>query len=124
VTQRRDTPLQVAMNLPEILLRMDNDRDLIIELVAIFKKKYPPLLLLLQESIACQDTNRVETTSHALRGMLSCLSASRAVALAKRLEQMGRDGKTWEMTDLLTLFENELANLMPELDEYSTKVEL
>ena len=124
MTLQRDGSLQDAMDLQELLIRVDNDRDLVIELIAIFKKKYPPLLLLLQESIACQDTNRVETTSHALRGMLSCLSASRAVALAKRLEQMGRDGKTWEMTDLLTLFENELANLMPELDEYSTKVEL
>jgi HPt (histidine-containing phosphotransfer) domain-containing protein len=121
MTQQRDTPLQVAMNLPELLLRVDNGRDFVIELIAIFKKKYPPLLLLLQESIACQDTNRVETTSHALRGMLSCLSATRAVALDRRLEQMESDGKIWEMADLVTLFENELANLLPELDEYTTK---
>lgn len=123
MTQQRDGSLQFAINLPELLLRVDNDRDLVIELITIFKKRYPPLLFLLHGSIASQDTNRVETTSHALRGMLSCLSATRAAALAERLEQMGRDGKTREMAGVLTLFENELANLLPELDEYTSKAE-
>jgi HPt (histidine-containing phosphotransfer) domain-containing protein len=124
MTQHRDSSSHFAMNLPELLLRVDNDRDLVIELIIIFKKKYPPLLLLLQESIACQETNRVETASHALGGMLSCLSATRAASLAKWLEQMGRDGKTRGMADVLTSFENEVANLLPELDDYTKKVEL
>jgi HPt (histidine-containing phosphotransfer) domain-containing protein len=124
MTQQCNSSSQFAMNLPELLLRVGNDRDLVIELIAIFKKKYPPMLLPLQESIASQGSNRVETTSHAFRGMLSCLSATRAASLAKRLEQMGRDGKTSEMADVLTSFENEMTNLLPELDDYTTKVEL
>jgi HPt (histidine-containing phosphotransfer) domain-containing protein len=124
MTEQRNSSSQFAMNLPDLLLRVGNDRDLVIELITIFKKKYPPQLLLLQESIASQDVSCVETTSHALIGMLSCLSATRAASLAKHLEQMARDGKTMEMEDVLTSFENEVTNLLTELDDYTTKVEL
>jgi HPt (histidine-containing phosphotransfer) domain-containing protein len=124
MTQQRDSSLQTAMDLSDLLMRVDNDHDLVIELIAIFKRKYPPTLLLLQESVAREDTNRVEITSHTLKGMLLCLSATRAAALAERLEQMGRDGKTSRLSAVLTLFEEEVANLLPELDGYATKAKL
>jgi HPt (histidine-containing phosphotransfer) domain-containing protein len=60
----------------------------------------------------------VEVSSHALKGMLSALSVTRAAAIASRLEQMGRDGKTEGLTDVLILIEREVANSMPELDTY------
>ena len=120
----RDGPSQVAVNLPELLARVDNDRDLMCELFGIFKEEFPRLLRLLQESVARGDTKRVETTSHALTGMLSELSATPAAKLAQRLEQMARAEEMLGLADALKLFEQAVANLLPELDRYTTKAEL
>jgi HPt (histidine-containing phosphotransfer) domain-containing protein len=124
MTQECDRPTQVAVNLPELLARVDNDRELMCELFGIFKHEFPPLLRLLQESVACGDTKRVETTSHALTGMLSGLSATPAAKLAQRLEQMARAEEMLGLADALKLFEQAVANLLPELDRYTTKAEL
>jgi len=124
MTQQRDRSSEVAVNLPELLVRVDNDRDLMCELFGIFKEEFPPLLRLLQESVARGDTKRVETTSHALTGMLSGLSATPAAKLAQRLEQMARAEEMLGLADALKLFEQAVANLLPELDRYTTKAEL
>jgi HPt (histidine-containing phosphotransfer) domain-containing protein len=124
MTQQRHRSSQVSANLSELLVRVDNDRDLVRELIVIFKEQFPLLLRQLQESVALEDTNRVETASHALKGMLSCLSATRAAALAGRLEQMGREGKTSGLSDVLTLFEDEAEKLLPELDGYAAETKL
>jgi HPt (histidine-containing phosphotransfer) domain-containing protein len=122
MTHQLDNSSRPAVNLPELLLRVDNDRDLACELIVIFREKFPLLLQLLETAVAREDANAVETTSHALTGMLSCLSATRATAIARQLEQMGREGKTSGMTEVLRLFEVEAAKLLPELDGYSAEV--
>jgi HPt (histidine-containing phosphotransfer) domain-containing protein len=118
MTQQHDRTSQVGVNFPELLSRMDNDRDLVRELIEVFKKEFPSLLQMLRESAACKDAKRVEITSHTLTGMLSCLSATRAAELSRELEQRGRERKTSELIDVLRLLEDELARLVPELDDY------
>jgi NO-binding membrane sensor protein with MHYT domain len=54
-------------------------------------------------------------------GTLSNLSAARAVAAAARLEQMVRAGEKLGLSDVLTLLEGEVANLLLELDAYTEK---
>jgi HPt (histidine-containing phosphotransfer) domain-containing protein len=80
---------------------------------------FPRLMQALQQSVARGDMKHVEATSHALKGMLSGLSVTQAAATASRLEQMGREGKTSGLTDVLTLLESEVAQLLPELDAYA-----
>ena len=119
----RDGPSQVAVNLPELLTRVDNDRELMCELFGIFKHEFPPLLRQLQESVASGNTKRVETTSHALTGMLSGLSAMPAAKLAQRLEQIARAEETLGLADALKLFEQAVAPLLTEVDSYTAKAE-
>jgi len=114
--EQRDRSSEVAVNLSELLVRVDNDLDLLCELIGIFKEEFPRLLQALQQSVAREDAKQVEVTSHALKGMLSGLSVTRAAAIAARLEQMGREGKTSGLTEALALFESEVADLLPELD--------
>ena len=118
MTQQTDRSSLLAVNLPELLARVDNDIDLVRELIGIFQDEFPLLLRLLQESVACEDAKRVETTSHGLRGMFSSLSAMPAAALAGRLEELGREGKTSGLAGALLLFEHEAANVRSELNAY------
>jgi CheY-like chemotaxis protein/two-component sensor histidine kinase len=121
MTQQHDRSSQVAVNLPDLLVRVDNDYDLLCELIGVFKEEFPRLLRLLQDSVAREDIKEVETTSHALKGMLSGLSVTHAAATAARLERMAREGDKSELTDALTLLEREVAGLLPELDAYTEK---
>jgi two-component system sensor histidine kinase/response regulator len=122
MTKQSDRSSEAGVNLPELLARVDNDRDLLCELIEIFREEFPRLLQELQQSVAREDVNKVETASHALKGMLSGLSATRATAITSRLEQMGREGKTSGITEALALLERETADLLPELDAYTTEM--
>jgi HPt (histidine-containing phosphotransfer) domain-containing protein len=123
MTGQRNRSSEVGVNLPELLVCVDNDRELLGELIVIFKQEFPRLLRALQQSVAREDAKQVEVTSHALKGMLSGLSVTRAAVIAARLEQMGREGKTSGLSYALTLFEREVADLLPELDGYTTEIE-
>jgi HPt (histidine-containing phosphotransfer) domain-containing protein len=117
--QKGDGSSQGAVNLGELLTRVENDHELLRELIGIFKEDFPRLLQSLQQSVAREDMKNVEATSHALKGMLSGLSVTQAAGTASRLEQMGREGKTSGLTDALALLESELAQSLPELDAYA-----
>ena len=90
-----------AVNLDELLARVDNDRQLLSELVDIFRREFPRLLQSLQQFVAREDMKNVEYASHALKGMLSGLSAMKAAETASRLEQMARAGERSGLTDRL-----------------------
>lgn len=122
MTQQRDHSSHGAVNLNELLTRVENDHELLRELVDIFKKDLPDLLQSLQKSVAREDMKNVEATSHALKGMLAGLSVTQAAATASRIERMGREGRMSGITEALTFLESELADLLPELDAYASKV--
>ena len=121
MTQQGDRSSQNAVDLPDLLLRVDNDHDLLCELIEMFKEEFPRVLQSLQQSVVREDIKNVEVTSHALKGMLSGLSVTRAAAIASQLEQMGRDRKSSGITETLALLEHEVANLLPELDAYTAQ---
>jgi HPt (histidine-containing phosphotransfer) domain-containing protein len=121
MTQQGDRSSRDAVDLPDLLVRVDNDHDLLCELIGMFKEEFPRVLQSLKQSVVREDIKNVEVTSHALKGMLSGLSVTRAAAIASRLEQMARDGKTSGMTGTLALLENEVSNLLPELDTYTAE---
>ena len=124
MVQHGDRPSRVTVNLEDLLMRVENDHDLLLEMIGIFKEEFPPLLQSLQHSVASRDVENVVATSHALKGILSGLSVTRAAAIASQLEEMGREGKTSEMAETLLLLENEVTGLFPELDAYTIETEL
>jgi two-component system sensor histidine kinase/response regulator len=121
MTQPVDRSSHGAVNLTELLTRVENDHELLDELIEIFKEEFPRILLSLQKSIACGNMKDVEAASHAMKGMLSGLSVTRAASIASRLEQLARDGKTSELTEVLALLEREVNDLLPELDTYTAE---
>ncbi|MGB6429655.1 MAG: Hpt domain-containing protein [Candidatus Acidiferrales bacterium] len=123
MTEQNNRASQIAVNLPELLIRVDNDRDLLRELIEIFKEEFPRLLKELKDQAAGGDMKSVENTCHGLKGMLSGLSAVRAAEVAARLEQMGRDGDSTGLNDEVARFEREVERVLPELDASIAKAE-
>jgi HPt (histidine-containing phosphotransfer) domain-containing protein len=123
MTEKGDRYPHAAVNLADLLARVENDRELMRELIGIFKEDFPYLMQSLQESVVRQDMKNVQDTSHALKGMLSGLSVMQAAATASRLEQMAREGNMPGLTDALALLESQVAQLFPELDAYAEEAQ-
>jgi PAS domain S-box-containing protein len=100
----------------ELLERVENDRDLLNDLLKVFKEEFPRQLLSLREAVEAADGNRVAAAAHTMRGMLSNLAATRAAATAARLEQLARRGETSAFEEAYAAFEGDVRELLPQLD--------
>lgn len=109
---------ELLFNPSELLARVDNDTALFRELLLLFKEECPGLIRFLESAVANEEMKAVETTSHALKGMLANLSAAPAAAAALRLEQIGRERKHSQLGQGLAALKAAVAALLPEVDTY------
>ena len=108
--------MQVVLDVPDLLARLQNDRELLVELSEILKTEYPTHLRSLEQAVSGEDMKTVERTGHAPKGMFAALSAARAASAASQLEQVGRKGDKLGLRNALTILESEAAALLIELD--------
>ena len=120
--QPSDLSPEVVLNFSELLTRVDNDRELLLELIGVGKIEIPRCLCELREALAQADMKNIEKLGHTLKGMLSNLAATRAAAAAGRLEQLARSGDTTTLRNAVAIFESEVARLMTELEAYMATI--
>jgi CheY-like chemotaxis protein/HPt (histidine-containing phosphotransfer) domain-containing protein len=113
-----------SVNLPELLARVDNDRELLCDLISIFKEEFPGHLKSIRDAVARRDSAEIVNISHTLKGMLSNLAVPKAAAAAARLEQLGRSGETVSLPDALAAFEREVQGILPEMETYIVEARL
>ena len=106
----------------ELLARVENDRELLNEVLTIFKEEFPPHVQALREAVESGDGRLVAAAAHALKGMLSNLAAHQAADAAGRLERMGHSGEASGFQDAFTAFEREASRLLPKLDACMAEV--
>jgi len=104
------------VNLPELLIRVENDRELLCDLLSIFKKEFPVYLKSLENAVVRKDVAEIASVSHTLKGMLSNLAVAKASASAARLEQLARAGETISLRDAFAEFERDVHGLLPEME--------
>jgi HPt (histidine-containing phosphotransfer) domain-containing protein len=107
----------------ELLARVDHDRELLRELVSIFKQDFPQHLRALREAIARRDRKQMAIVSHTLKGMLANLAVTEAAAAAARLEQMATCGTEDSQKQALSAFEKETDGLLLELESYMAEAQ-
>ncbi len=121
--QVRSPISEPSTNLDELLSRVEHDRELLRELIVIFKTDLPKQLFTLRYALSRGDLVACERSSHTLKGMLLGLTAKRAAASAAQLEQLARARDTASLSGVLEVFEQELGVLIPELESYLVKIE-
>jgi len=112
------TPETASVNLGELLARVDNDRELLCDLLSIFKREFPDQLTSLQTAVAGNDAAQAARVSHTLKGMLANLTVTKAAASASRLERLARAGENSSLGDALAAFEKDVQGLLPEMESY------
>lgn len=113
------TSLQgTIMNLPELLERVDNDRELLRELLTIFKEEFPHRVRELRKAVEDENAKQVATVSHTLKGMLANLAANSAAKAAAEIEHASATVKMPALRERLTAFEREAERLLPEIENH------
>ncbi len=111
------------VDMPELLSRVDNDRELLRDLLMIFKDDFPRNLEDLRRAVASQDMKAAKVVSHTLKGMLSNLAVAKAAAAAAHLEQLAGGTSADPLAQALAEFEMEVDGLLAEMDSYAEEVQ-
>jgi len=112
----RSPAAKSAVDVAQLLDRIDGDRILLAELVEIIRAECPGTLRAAQEAIHTQDANSLWRTSHTLKGALANLSAIEAAALAGELESIGRSLNLTQAQATLDRLVYEVSNAMRTLE--------
>ncbi len=80
-----------SVDLPELLARVEYDRELLREIMDIFHEDFPVLLAELKAALGRGDLHAVRVAAHTLKGMMASLSFNRASASARRVEQLASE---------------------------------
>ncbi|HWZ98546.1 MAG TPA: PAS domain S-box protein [Candidatus Dormibacteraeota bacterium] len=106
----------LAVDVQELLTRVENDWELLRELAGIFREDFPRYEKTLRSAIENKNTVQVAEAAHALKGMLSNFAAAQAAEVASEIEQLAKGGKDADLAPSLAKFEKETAGLMGELE--------
>ena len=120
--QLDDHSPDLSVNLPDLLIRVDNDHELLRELLRIFKEEFPCLLQSLQKAAMHGDMKRVEVNAHTVRGMLANVSFARAAASAACVERMGQQCVAQGLPEELARLEQNAFLALAELETFCTKM--
>jgi two-component system sensor histidine kinase/response regulator len=124
MTNMNQPPKGSAIDFTELLDRVDNDRELLIDLMSIFKEDFPRNVRELTDVIAARDLKKMSVVSHTLKGMLANLAVTRAAAAAAKLEQLAHDAATEpEIAEAFRGFQREVQGLLPEMETYMAEVQ-
>ena len=118
-----DVPTQPpAFDKEELLGRIDGDRQLLVELIQVFRDSLPAMMGELDAAVVSRDADRVHRAGHALKGTLLNMSAGPAAALARELDDAARAGELAQAPDRLARLHQELQRLDLALGKEAVEV--
>ncbi len=109
-----------AFDAADVLARVEGDRSLLAELVAIFLEESPIRLGEIRRCLASGDAKGVERAAHTLRGSVGSLGARAAAQAALALEIKGRDGALAGAEAEFAELEREMGRLEVDLTQFSS----
>ena len=109
------------LDLNEFLERVQNDKDLLVELLDIFMEDYQGKRKQLQAAIENKDFEQLKGVAHSLKGASGNISAKKLRESFLQLEEMGKSGDVSDGAEVLqtideqyTAFTDRVATLKEE----------
>lgn len=109
---------QDVIDLVEVLERVQNDRELLIELFDIFSEDYPAKVVAIKEAVAKKDFIQIRDVAHSMKGASGNISAKKVNASFLKIEQMAKNNILTGIEEAL----KELAENLQEFKLYSAKL--
>jgi len=115
-------PAERGWNLEELLLRLDDDRGFLCELLRVYRHDSQVGLQKAKTALAKGDLEELVLVAHTMKGMLRNLSMSDAAEIAGKLENVSERGNGKEAKEALARLEKILKELLPEVDALLAEV--
>lgn len=106
------------VDLPDLLVRVENDRELLAELFAMFQEELPSLQDALRHAMDIGDINQTAKAAHTLKGMLANMSIKQGALLAANIEAAARASDMPAIKVAFVAFDMEIANLSAAIDVF------
>ena len=110
--------LKRFVNLPDLLARVEDDRDLLTELLILFQEEIPGLQGALHHTMDAGDLTEAARAAHALKGVLGNLSMKQGALLASTIETAAAAGDVPKIKETLTAFDSEMVALLEAVDTF------
>ncbi len=109
-------PQEPAIDFSDLLARVENDRELLLDLIAMFREEFPRQRQILQAAVDAEDMKQAHATGHALKGIFANLAMTRAAKAAAQIEQAGKEQDATKLKAALITLDQETVSLFAELD--------
>lgn len=114
---------KAIFNQADALSRVDNDRELLDEVIALFFEEAPRLVSQMRQSLEAGNADGVERAAHSLKGAAGSLGADDVVTSARQLEGLGKSGDLTGAPEVLSRLEWGTAQLIGELKAFTVSSE-
>ena len=99
------------IDLKEVLERVQDDKDLLLELFDIFQEDYKVKRKTIDELVEKKDFEQLKAIAHSLKGASGNISAKKVHAIFIQLEQMAKNKDLSQAKDLLSNLDKEYTAL-------------
>ncbi len=112
-------PAEAAIDLPDLLERVDQDFVFIAELTEVLREDCPRKLAIIRDCLEAADAQGLKRAAHGLKGALSNLSAKPAAAIAAKLEALGTAESLTAAHTLIPQLTSEITRALETLSSVS-----
>jgi two-component system sensor histidine kinase/response regulator len=107
-----------AFDPTDALARVGDDRELLAQLVQLFRGESPALMATIRKAVASGDSATLARVAHTLKGSVGNFGVTPAFEAARELERLGRDGVMIGVAAQLELLERSLPELEHQLEAF------
>lgn len=106
------------IDLKDVLVRVQNDKELLFEILGIFLEDCPTKIQSIKEAVAKKDFNVIREAAHSMKGASANISAKKINPIFLQIEQMAKNNSLDGIEELL----EKLNGAFEELKDYSAKI--
>lgn len=110
------------LDLEEVLERVQDDKDLLVELFDIFQQDYGEKRPALSAFLTAKELNRFRDTIHSIKGAAGNISAKALAVLCARLERLAEQQQAEDLPALLEELDQQYARLQERLTVLKTEL--
>lgn len=109
----------VDINFEELLARVENDRELMQDLLDMFREEYPRQRQVLQQALDENQMQQIYSAGHTLKGMCANLAMPQAALAAARVEMAGKTQNQGELAEAIADLDRAVARIWSQLGQSS-----
>jgi two-component system, sensor histidine kinase and response regulator len=104
---------------PDLLQRVGGDAKLLRKMIGTFQRDTPKRMAEIQKAIRQENSEKLASVAHALKGSVSIFSAEKARQHCQQLQELGRNGQVSGAAEIYDLLKEEIAELEANLRVYA-----